>query len=113
MLPGDRLIGITLDPKSRADEISSARDVQIYLEHAGVNGQLHYLMQRPSYAPNIPAYWADLDHLGVIHKWTPRVIYLNLIGVSYLFVGFCVLFKERLRKPFTLHFATCSRAAFV
>src|SRR6202008_3906431 len=113
MLPGDRLIGITLDPKSRADEISSARDVQLYLEHAGVNGQLHYLMQRPSYAPNIPAYWADLDHLGAIHKWTPRVIYINLIGVIYLFVGFFVLFKQGGRAPFVLHFATFCLAAFV
>ena len=39
MLPGDRLIGIALDPKAKAEEISSARDVQIYLEHRCVLGR--------------------------------------------------------------------------
>jgi len=113
MLPGDHLIGITLDPKAKAEEVASARDVQIYLEQAKVDGQIHYLMQRPSYAPNINAYWADLDHLGTIHKWTPRVIYINLIGVIYLLVGFFVLFKQGGRAPFVLHFATFCLAAYV
>ena len=35
MLPGDKLIGITLDPKEKAEQITSARDVAIYLEQAG------------------------------------------------------------------------------
>ncbi|HET6980023.1 MAG TPA: ATP-binding protein [Pyrinomonadaceae bacterium] len=113
MLPGDRLIGVTLDPKAKAEEITSARDVQIYLDEARVDGQIHYLMQRPSYAPNINAYWADLSHLGTIHKWTPRIIYINLIGVIYLLVGFFVLFKQGGRAPFVLHFATFCLAAFV
>ncbi|HEY0726250.1 MAG TPA: hypothetical protein VGD41_20180, partial [Pyrinomonadaceae bacterium] len=113
MLPGDHLLGITLDPKAKAEEIARASDVQIYLEQAKVNGQIHYLMQRPSYAPNINAYWADLDHLGAIHKWTPRVIYINLIGVIYLLVGFFVLFKQGGRAPFVLHFATFCLAAYV
>jgi hypothetical protein len=81
-------------------------DVQIYLEQAGVGGQLHYLMQRPSYPPETREYWADLDSLGTVHKWTPRVIYINLLGLVYLFVGFFVLFKQGGRAPFVLHFAT-------
>jgi two-component system NtrC family sensor kinase len=113
LLPGDRLIGITLDPKARPDEIVAARDVQIYLDQARVRGQLHYLMRRPSYSPEMGAYWADLDHLGAIHKWTPRVLYINLIGLIYLFVGFFVLFKQGGRAPFALHFATFCLAAFV
>lgn len=113
MLPGDELIGITLDYKLKAEEISSARDVQIYLDQAGLDGQVHYLMRRPSYENGTTAYWADLDHLGAFHKWTPRVIYINLIGVIYLLVGFFVLFKQGGRAPFVLHFATFCLAAFV
>ena len=59
LLPGDRLIGISVDGKSKPEEIASARDVQIYLEEARVGGQIHYLMQRPSYSPEVGAYWAD------------------------------------------------------
>src|SRR6185436_8902590 len=112
MRPGDKLIGITLDYNAKAEQVSSARDVQIYLEQARVDGQIHYLMQRPSYDGE-NAYWADLDHLGAFHKWTPRVIYINLIGVIYLLVGFFVLFKQGGRAPFVLHFATFCLAAFV
>ena len=113
MLPGDRLIGITLDPSAKAEEVTAARHVQIYLEQARVKGQLHYLMTRPSYAPEVGAYWADLDNLGTIHRWTPRTLYINLIGVLYLLVGFFVLFKQGGRAPFVLHFATFCLAAFV
>jgi two-component system NtrC family sensor kinase len=113
LLPGDRLIGISLDPNSRPEQVAAARDVQIYLEQARVGGQLHYLMTRPAYKPQVGAYWADLDHLGAIHRWTPRVLYINLIGLIYLFVGFFVLFKQGGRAPFALHFATFCLAAFV
>jgi hypothetical protein len=52
MLPGDKLIGITLNPRQKAEQIGSARDVQIYLEEARTGGKIHYLMQRPSYEPD-------------------------------------------------------------
>ena len=113
LLPGDRLIGINFDGRSKPDEVARARDVQIYLEEVGENGQLHYLIERPSYFPEMRAYWADLDNIGRIHKWTPRVLYINLIGVLYLFVGFFVLFKQGGRAPYALHFATFCLAAFV
>ena len=113
LLPGDRLIGINFDGRSKPDEVARARDVQIYLEEVGENGQLHYLIERPSYFPEMRAYWADLDNIGSIHKWTPRVLYINLIGVLYLFVGFFVLFKQGGRAPYALHFATFCLAAFV
>jgi len=113
LLPGDRLIGIALDPRAKAEEVISARDVQIYLDQAHVGGQVHYRMQRPSYPEETRNYWADLDNLGSIHKWTPRVIYINLIGLAYLFIGFFVLFKQGGRAPFVTHFATVCLAAFV
>ena len=111
LLPGDRLLGVSLNGRV-PEQIQYARDVQIYLEEARVGGQVHYLMQRPSYTGMGP-YWADLDNLGAIHKWTPRVIYINVIGLVFLFVGFFVLFKQGGRAPYALHFATFSLAAFV
>src|SRR4030095_6298845 len=71
------------------------------------------LMTRPAYSPQLSAYWADLDHLGTFHRWTPRVLYINLIGVIYLLVGFFVLLKQGGRAPFVLHFATFCLAEFV
>jgi PAS domain S-box-containing protein len=112
MLPGDQLIGVSLNGY-KAEQITSAKDVQIYLEEARVGGQLHYLMKRPSYSPEVGAYWADLDNLGSIHKWTPRVIYINLLGLVFLFVGFFVLFKQGGQAPYALQFATFSLTAFV
>ena len=81
LLPGDRLIGVSLERRVSRSRLQYARDVQIYLEQARVGGQMHYLMKRPSYPGRSGAYWADLDNLGAIHKWTPRVIYINLIGL--------------------------------
>jgi two-component system, NtrC family, sensor kinase len=112
LLPGDVLLGVSFNG-GKAEQIESARDVQIYLEQAGVGGQIHYVMKRPSYSEDVGPYWADLDNLGAIHKWTPRVIYINAIGLVYLFVGFFVLFKQGGRAPFVLHFATLCLAAFV
>ena len=99
--------------KARAEQIAPLATCRYISNRRGVGGQLHYLMQRPSYSPETSAYWADLDHLGAFHKWTPRVLYINLIGVIYLFVGFFVLFKQGGRAPFVLHFATFCLAAFV
>jgi len=44
LLPGDHLLGISLDVNSKPEEIVHARDVQIYLDQARVGGQIHYLM---------------------------------------------------------------------
>ena len=67
----------------RAEQIIIARDVQIYLEQARRRRPVALPDERPSY-PEVGAYWADLDNLGSIHKWTPRVLYINLIGVDLL-----------------------------
>jgi hypothetical protein len=110
LLPGDQLIAVSLDGTKR-DQIKAARYVQIYLEQAGVGGQIHYLTRRPSYPAEMGAYWADLDHLGSIHKWTPRAVYVNVIGLIYLFVGFLSSSNRAGRAPFVLHFATFCLAA--
>ncbi len=112
ILPGDRLIAISLDGITR-DEVSHARDIQIYLDQARVGGQIHYLIERPSYPEESRLYFADLDNLDPTHNWTPRQLYINLIGLIYLFVGFFVLFKQGGRAPFALHFASLALAAFV
>jgi len=112
ILSGDRLIAISLDNKNY-EEVGHSRDVQIYLDQARVGGDLHYLIERPSYPEESRFYYADLAQLDAIHKWTPRDVYINLIGVVFLFVGFFVLFKQGGRAPFALHFATLCLAAFV
>jgi two-component system NtrC family sensor kinase len=112
ILPGDRLIAVSLDNRNY-EEVGHAKDVQIYLEQARVGGNVHYLIERPSYPEESRIYYADLDNLDSIHKWTPRDLYINLIGLIYLFVGFFVLFKQGGRAPFALHFATLCLAAFV
>ncbi len=112
ILPGDRLIAISLDNRNY-EEVGRARDVQIYLDQARVGGNIHYLIERPSYPEESRFYYADLDELNAIHKWTPRDLYINLIGIIYLLVGFFVLFKQGGRAPFALHFACLSLAAFV
>ncbi len=106
------MIGISL-ANDNYDQVARARDVQIYLDQARVGGNLHYLIERPSYPPESRYYYADLFGLEATHKWTPRDLYINLIGLVYLFVGFFVLFRHGGRAPFALHFATLCLAAFV
>ncbi len=111
VLPGDRLLGIKLE--GRDEEVIHARDVQMYLDQAHVGGEIHYLLERPSYPVESRYYWADLDNLGAIQNWTPREIYINFIGVVCLVIGLFVLFKQGGRAPFALHLATWCLAAFV
>jgi len=112
ILPGDHLLAISLN-NTKYEPVGLAERIQIYLDQAQVGGQIHYLIERPSYPEESRFYYADLDHLNATHKWTPRVLYINLIGLVYLFVGFFVLFKQGGRAPFALHFATLCLAAFV
>lgn len=115
ILPGDRLIAISLDNR-KYEEVVHSKDVQMYLDRVDRTqpvSAIHYLIERPSYPPESRYYYADLDNLDSIHKWTPRELYINLIGLVYLFVGFFVLFKQGGRAPFALHFASLCLAAFV
>lgn len=111
LLPGDRLLAVVND--STYEEIVRAKDVQIYLDQSRVGGEIHYLIERPSYPEDSRYYYADLDNLGSIHTWTPRDLYINLIGLVYLIVGFFVLFKQGGRAPFVIHFAGLCLVAFV
>src|SRR6266550_7139555 len=113
ILPGDRLLGVSSDGDRKPDEITQARNVQMYLDQARVGGEIHYLIERPSYPPESRVYWADLDNLAPIQNWSPREIYINLIGVVCLVIGLFVLFKQGGRAPFALHLATWCLAAFV
>ena len=121
MIPGDHLLAISMSGEKcedvtrgpRCEQIARATDVQIYLDQAHVGGEIHYLIERPSYPEETRNYYADLDNLGAIPNWTPRDLYVNLIGVVYLLVGLFVVFKQGGRAPFVLHFATLCLAAFV
>ena len=69
MTPGDRLLAISMteekceDPRrgARCEEVSGAEKIEMYLDQARVGGQIHYLIERPSYPPETRYYYADLD----------------------------------------------------
>src|SRR6266850_2450128 len=121
VIPGDHLLAISMVEQKceqvtsgpKCEQVSEARDVQMYLDQARVGGNIHYLIERPSYPVETRSYYADLDHLGTIPNWTARDLYVNLIGVVYLFVGLFVIFKQGGRSPFVLQFASLCLTAFV
>lgn len=112
LIAGDRLIGISLDEKN-FDEIKSAADVQVYLETAGINGDLTYFYQRPTYSFKNNFYYADLRRIDSLPRWTPSIILLTIVGTIWLLIGAFVLFKQGGNAPFVLHFATLCLTAFV
>ena len=121
MNPGDRLLAISMAEQKcedvtrgpKCEEVSGAEKIQLYLDQAHVGGQIHYLIERPSYPPETRYYYADLDHLASVNSLTARDLYLNLIGLVYLFIGLFVIFRQGGRAPFVLHFAGLCVAAFV
>jgi PAS domain S-box-containing protein len=112
ILKGDRLISVSEDGNA-FEEVGRARDVQIYLDEAGVGGHLVYLIERPSMPEDARFYYADLYSLDTVRNLTTGTLYINLIGLVYLFAGLFVLFKQGGRAPFVIHFATLCLAAFV
>src|SRR5438874_604197 len=121
MIPGDRLLAISMTGEKcedrtsgpRCEEVSGAEKIQIYLDQAGIGHEIHYLIERPSYPPETRYYYADLDNLGAVSSWTARDLYINLIGIVYLFIGLFVIFKQGGRAPFVVHFAGFCLASFV
>jgi len=109
---GDRLIAVSKDDR-KYETLADAKDVQILLEEARVGGDIHYLIYKPTYPEDSRYYFADLSNLGVRQNWLPRDVYLNVIGLIWLVIGFFVIFKQGGRAPFVLHFASVCLAAFV
>jgi two-component system NtrC family sensor kinase len=114
VLPGDRLIAISLD-EEHFEPVVNSSEVAIYLEEvkATAEQRLVYLIERPDRAQEARAYQVVIDDPQPIPNRTTRAFYLNAIGVVYLFVGLFVLFKQGDRAPFVLHFAAVCLAAFV
>ncbi len=131
MIPGDRLIAISptgqrcedIARGSKCEPVANSTSVQMYLDRAraeekrktgkDAGGEIHYLIERPSFPAESRFYYADLDTLGSIQTWKTSDLYVNLIGLVYLCVGLFVIFKQGGRSPFVLHFATLCLAAFV
>ena len=121
MIPGDHLIAVSsagqrCEPGVQApkcEPIDSSASVQMYLDRARVGGEIHYLIERPSFPAETRFYYADLDNLGSIRTWTMTQLSINIIGLVYLCIGLFVIFKQGGRAPFVLHFATLCLAAFV
>src|SRR6266849_7764458 len=121
IIPGDRLLAVSMTGRkcddvargTKCEQIAKSQDVQIYLDAARVGGEIHYLIERPSYPAERRIYYADLDSLGAIQNWTARDAYINLIGLVFLCVALFVVFKQGGRAPFVLRLATAFLAAFV
>ena len=109
---GDRLIGISMDGQ-KFDEVVLPSDVSLYLEAAGVGGQLSYSIERTAYSFADRVYIADLTNIDSVPRWTPSIFFLTLVGVFWLGVGVFVLFKQGGHAPFVLHFATLCLTASV
>lgn len=109
---GDKLIGIGLEG-DKTEEITTPADVAMFLEAAGVDGNLTYFYQKPSYSFSDNYYFADLRHIDPLPRWTPSIIFLSIVGLIWLGVGIFVLFKQGGFSPFVLHFATVCLAAFI
>src|SRR5690242_7995241 len=98
MNPGDRLLAISMTEEKcedlnrgvKCEAVSGAEKIQMYLDQARVGGEIHYLIERPSFPAETRYYYADLDHLGAVNSLTARDLYLNVIGLVYLFIGFFV-----------------------
>src|SRR5437870_6202942 len=121
IIPGDHLIAISQNGQRcedvtrgpRCEQIANSQDVQVYLDQARVGGEVHYLIERPSFPAETRFYYADLDDLGSIQNWTALALYVNAIGLVFLCVGLFVIFKQGGRAPSVLHLATTFLAAFV
>src|ERR1700755_1058872 len=112
LLPGDKLISISLDGKN-FDEVLYPSDIEIYLDYAGVDGGLSYFFQRPSYSFANNYYYTDLSHLGTHPRWDAAILLMTFVGLVYLGVGLFVFFKQGSSVPFILHFTALCLAAFV
>jgi len=121
IIPGDHLIAVSpngarcedITRGPRCEPVANATSVQMYLERERVGGEIHYLIERPSFPAETRFYYADLDNLGTFETTTAGDIYVNFIGLIYLCVGLFVVFKQGGRAPFVLHFATLCLVAFV
>ena len=85
----------------------------MYLDAAGVDGNLTYFYQKPSYSFADNYYFADLRNIDSVPRWTPSIIFLSIVGLVWFGVGIFVLFKQGSQSPFVIHFATVCLAAFV
>ena len=110
--PGDILRGVSLD-EVEFDEIRLVQDIPIYLEEAGATGHLVYLIERPSNPEEARCCWKSDIYPEEVSTWKTYDLYVNFIGIIYLFVGLFVLFKQGGRVPFVTHFATLCLTAFV
>jgi two-component system, NtrC family, sensor kinase len=95
------------------DEVRYVQDIPIYLEQAGVGGHLTYLIERPSNPEETRCCWEADIYPEEVTTWKTHDLYINFIGLIYLFVGLFVLFKQGGRAPFVSHFAALCLTAFV
>lgn len=108
--PGDVLRAIG-QSETELEEVRYVQDIPIYLEEAGVGGHLVYMIERPSDLSGTR--WLADIYPEEVSTWKTHDLYINFIGLVYLFAGLFVLFKQGGRAPFVTHFATLCLTAFV
>ena len=110
--PGDILRGISQDA-TKFQEVQRVEDIPIFLEEAGVGGHLVYLIERPTNPEETRCCWQADIYPEEVSTWKTHDLYINFIGLIYLFVGLFVLFKQGGKAPFVTHFAALCLTAFV
>ena len=110
--PGDILRGVSQD-ETKFEEIRDVQNIPVYLEEAGIAGHLVYLIDRPTNPEETRCCWKADIYPEEVTTWKVHDLYLNFIGLVYLFAGLFVLFKQGARAPFVPHFATLCLTAFV
>jgi two-component system, NtrC family, sensor kinase len=109
--PGDRLLAVSLDERTD-QQVVSAADLQIFLEEAGVGGRVRYLIERPTNPEETRYYHVFIENLAPARTWTTRNLYVNFVGVVYLFAGLFVFFRQGDRAPYVTHFTALCLTAF-
>ena len=107
VLPGDHLVAISVDGE-HYEPINSAGHVQMYLDEAGVGGNLHYLIERLSY-PKVSESrfgYIELYNLQPVSNLTARDFYINFIGV--VTAGRPLRLFRRRRRALRHHSRSCS-----
>jgi PAS domain S-box-containing protein len=110
--PGDLLRAVGVDD-AKLEVLYRVDDIPKYLEEVGVGGHLVYLIERPSNPEETRCCWKADIYPEEFSTWTTRDLYINFVGIVYLFVGLYVLFKQGGRAPFVTHFSTLCLTAFV
>lgn len=94
------------------EAISSAADVSLYVDEAGINGTLLYAVERYNGRGVSRGIWEGELKIGPRPEHTTRNVYLGVIGAVYLLLGLFVFLRQA-RAPYSTHFFWICVTAFL